>query len=124
MDERLLERQRQRRKESGNAVTKKYERTKKGKLMRTYRNMQSRVCGILKKKSHLYKGLPILDRQEFYDWAMSSPDFHTLFDSWVASEYKCGASPSVDRIDPKKGYTIDNMQWLSHSDNSRRISRP
>ena len=118
-----LECQRQYRKKTGNAATKKYERTKKGKLMRTYRNMQSRVLGILKKKAHLYEGLSILPRRDFYDWAMSSSDFHKLFDEWVASGYKCGSSPSVDRIDISKGYTLDNMQWLSHSENSSRASR-
>ena len=119
-----LEYQRKRRRETGNAATKKYERTKKGKLMRTYRNMQSRVLGILRKKSHLYKGLPILARDEFYEWALASPEFHALYDGWVASDYKCGMSPSVDRVDSSKGYTLDNMEWVTHSENSRRSSRP
>jgi len=43
--------QREYRKANGNASTKKYERTKKGKLMRTYRNMESRAKGIVKGKS-------------------------------------------------------------------------
>lgn len=118
-----LEKQREYRRANGNAVTKRYERTKKGKLMRTYRNMQSRVSGILRKKAHLYKGLEILDREDFYEWAMASPEFHNLYDGWVSSNYKCGASPSVDRVDPSKGYTLDNMEWVTHSENSRRASR-
>lgn len=118
-----LKKQREYRRANGNAVTKRYERTKKGKLMRTYRNMQSRVLGILQKKAHLYQGLEILGRQEFYDWAMSSPEFHSLYDGWVASGYQCGFSPSVDRVNPAKGYTLDNMEWVSHSENSRRASR-
>ena len=118
-----LEYQRDRRKKTGNAATKKYERTKKGKLMRTYRNMQSRVTGILTKKAHLYEGLSLLPRDEFYRWALASPEFHRLFDEWVASGYRCGSSPSVDRIDPSRGYALENMQWLSHSENSSRASR-
>jgi len=88
-------RQRMRRAASGDAVTKRYERTPNGKLMRTYRNMQSRVLGILKHKRHLYEGKDILSREEFYEWALATPEFHRLFDGWVASGYKCGASPSV-----------------------------
>jgi hypothetical protein len=118
-----LKKQREYRRANGNAVTRRYERTKKGKLMRTYRNMQSRVLGILQKKAHLYRGLEILGREEFYDWALSSPEFHALYDGWVESGYRCGFSPSVDRIDPSKGYTLDNMEWVSHSENSRRASR-
>lgn len=118
-----LEKQREYRRKNGNAVTRRYERTKKGKLMRTYRNMQSRVTGILKKKAHLYEGLEILPREIFYDWAMSCPEFHKLYDEWVLSDYKCGASPSVDRINPSRGYSLENMEWVSHSENSRRASR-
>lgn len=123
MDATALQKQREYRARNGNAVTKKYERTKPGKLMRTYRNMQSRVLGILKTKAHLYGGLPILSRDDFYEWSMASPEFHALFDGWVASGYRCGMSPSVDRVDPSRGYTLDNMEWITHSENSRRSSR-
>lgn len=122
-DSDYLRKQRERRAATGNATTKKYERTKKGKLMRTYRNMQSRVQGILWMKAHLYGGLPIIERKPFYDWAWADPEFHRLFDAWVASGYSCGESPSIDRIDPEKGYVEDNMRWLSHRENSRNIRR-
>lgn len=117
--EELLRKQRERRAKTGNRVTRKYERTKKGKLMRTYRNMESRVTGILKKKAHLYEGLPILPRDDFYRWSMASNAFHTLFDEWAGSGYKCGDSPSIDRIDPESGYVLGNMRWLTHRENSR-----
>jgi hypothetical protein len=122
-DSDYLRKQRERRAATGNATTKKYERTKNGKLMRTYRNMQSRVTGILKKKRHLYEGLPILPRAEFYRWANASNEFHRLFDGWVDSGYRCGESPSVDRIDSSKGYTLGNMRWLTHRENSRNTRR-
>jgi len=115
--------QREYRAANGDAATRRYERTKKGKLMRTYRNMQSRVLGILKLKRHLYEGKDILSREDFYAWAMNSTEFHRLFDGWVASGYRCGASPSVDRLDTSGGYTIGNMEWVTHSENSRRSSR-
>lgn len=116
--EKMLEKQRQHRKKTGNAITKKYERTKKGKLMRTYRNMQSRVTGILKKKRHLYDGKGIITRDEFYDWSLSQSEFHRLYDEWVASGYQHRLSPSIDRIDTDLGYVPGNMRWLTHSENS------
>lgn len=108
------------RERTGNAATKKYERTKKGKLMRNYRNMESRIKGIQWQKHHLYKGKALLSREEFYEWSMSNPDFHRLFNAWVESDYERKLSPSVDRLDSSKGYEVGNMEWVTHSENSRR----
>lgn len=120
MNEKQLARQRERRQLTNNANTKKYEKTKKGKLMRMYRNMQSRVNGVQKLKAHLYAGKDILDRHEFYEWALASDKFHKLFDAWEKSGYDRKLSPSVDRIDSSRGYEIGNMEWVTHSENSRR----
>lgn len=120
MNQRQLERQRERRKETNNATTKKYEKTKKGKLMRMYRNMKSRIEGIQFKKAHLYKGKDLLDKDDFYRWALSNADFHRLFCEWELSGYDRKLAPSVDRIDSSKGYTLDNMEFVTHSENSRR----
>ena len=110
--------QRERRKRTNNSDTKRYERTKKGKLMRTYRNMESRTKGMVEGKSHLYQGLEVLPRQSFYDWSLSCKDFNSLYDDWVYSGFDKKLSPSIDRIDTSKGYTLDNMRWLTHSENS------
>ena len=114
-----LEWQREYRKKNGDSCTKKYERTKKGKLMRTYRNMESRVLGIVKGKAHLYEGMSVLDRDVFYEWSLSDPDFNTLYEDWVQSGYEIKLSPSIDRLDVDKGYELGNMRWITHSENSR-----
>jgi ribosomal protein L35 len=115
-----LERQRLYRQKTNNASTKRYERTKSGKLMRIYRNMQSRVNGVQKGKHHLYAGKDLLGKEDFYKWAEDSPEFHDLYDKWVESDFDRKLAPTVDRIDPSRGYSLDNMQWLTHSENSRR----
>ena len=115
-----LDRQKEYRERTGNAATKKYERTKKGKLMRNYRNMESRIKGIQWRKAHLYEGKTLISRDEFYDWSMADPEFHRLFDEWVESGYERKLSPSVDRKDSSQGYEIENMEWVTHSENSRR----
>lgn len=120
MTEDELRKQRERRKRQGNAVTKKYERTKRGKLMRIYRNMKSRINGIQKKKAHLYAGKSLLGKNEFYEWSLNSKEFHELFDEWVKSGYSRKLAPSVDRIDSSIGYKLGNMEWVTHSENSRR----
>lgn len=114
--------QREKRKADGNTSTHKYEKTKKGFLMREYRNMKSRVTGVQKQKAHLYLGKPLLPREMFYAWALASPEFHSLFKAWENSHYERVLCPSVDRMDSDKGYVLSNMEWVTHSENSRRGS--
>ena|SRR5258708_1915778 len=113
--------QRNQRFQDGNFYTKKYEKTKSGFLMRLYRNIKSRVVGIQKQKFHLYEHIEIVpDKNEFYDWAFESSEFHKLFEIWKESGYPRTLTPSVDRVDSSKGYEFDNLEWVTHSENSRR----
>lgn len=111
--------QKEYRKRNNNLSTKIYEKTKRGYLVRTYRNMLSRVNGVLKSKSHLYEGLSILDKEDFYRWSEADESFNNLFAAWEESGYDTKLSPSIDRINPKDGYSLDNMRWLTHGENSR-----
>lgn len=88
--------------------------------MRLYRNMQSRVTGVQKIKSHLYSGKSLLDRVEFYKWANASKEFHDLFEFWEAANHATTLTPTVDRINSSLGYEVGNMEWVTHSENSRR----
>lgn len=101
-------------------IMPRYEKTKRGFLVRLYRNMQSRVEGIQKNKFHLYQGKTILMRWKFYNWALSSPKFNELFFIWENSGYDRRLTPSPDRINSSLGYEITNMEWVTHSENSKR----
>lgn len=96
----------------------RYEKSPNGYLMRKYRNMLSRIRGVQKKKAHLYKGKTILPKHEFYDWALTHPDFKSLFAAYKRSNRKRKYAPTVNRIDSKRGYELGNMEWLTHSENS------
>lgn len=115
----ILTRQRELRKINGNANTKRYEKTIKGFLMRTYRNMKSRITGVQKKKYHLYKDKELINKFDFYYWSITNSDFATLFENWKRNEYKQKLTPSIDRIDSSRGYILENMRWITHSENSR-----
>jgi len=112
--------QREQRVLNGNFHTRKYEKTEKGFLVRKYRNMLSRVIGVTKTKNHLYLGLEILDKETFYNWSINNDDFKELFSHWSACGHEIRLTPSIDRIDSKKGYTIDNLQWITFSENCKR----
>ena len=115
------ERQRLQRQASGNAYTKRYEKTVNGFLMRAHRNMRSRAFGIQAKKANLYSHIvDVVDRPNFYAWAKSDPSFSELWSQWVASGHDRKLTPSVDRIDSNGDYVLENMQWVTHSENSRR----
>lgn len=111
--------QRKSRLNSNNKITKKYEKTVDGFLMRSYRNIKSRCTGVQNRKAHLYLGMVFLDKPAFYNWANSNSDFLSLFKTWSNNDYDRKLTPSVDRIDSKKGYAIDNMRWITHSLNSK-----
>jgi len=110
--------QRQYRKKNGDIHTKKYEKTIDGFLMRAYRNMKSRVTGVQKKKAHLYLGLEILPKEQFYEWSRDNKDFLRLFRNWVLNNYDQKLTPSVNRINPKMGYILENIEWITNSLNS------
>ena len=118
-EERLVYQQ-QRRTLNGNQDTKKYEKTLNGYLMRMYRNMKSRVTGVQHQKAHLYQGKELMDKPSFYEFAKCSPMFLTLFYQYEKEGYSQKLAPTPDRIDVAKGYTVDNIQWVSHSVNSSR----
>jgi hypothetical protein len=109
--------------ETKGAAWKKYEKTKKGFLMRLYRNMKSRVTGVNKSKWHLYLGKELLPKQDFYEWALKNPDFHELFEEWEKSGYERRLTPSVDRIDSRHGYCVFNMEFVPFHENCRNVRR-
>lgn len=114
------ERQKLYRKLNNNSWTKKYEKTKKGFLVRLYRNMKSRVDGIQKTKHHLYAGKFLLDKSNFYEWAINQQKFHELFLEWENAGYERRLCPSVDRIDSSLGYETSNMEFVPFHENCRR----
>jgi hypothetical protein len=105
-------------KKTGNASAKKYEKTFKGFLVRLYRNMKSRITGVQKKNIKSYLGKELLDKHVFYEWALSNDDYKRLYDDYVNSNYDRKKAPSVDRIDTRYGYSIDNIQFITMSQNS------
>lgn len=115
----IVEKQRKSDERTNAARAQRYTRTKNGYLCLCYGNMRRRVLGWQKNKRHLYEGKEILDRKEFYSWARYDEQFNSLFIKWKEAGQPLKLAPSIDRIDPNKGYILSNMRWITHSENSR-----
>lgn len=91
-------------------------------LVRLYCNMLGRCVGYQTVKADIYRGLPLLPKTVFYAWALGCQEFWTLWFQWCAAGHPRSLAPSVDRKDSKKGYTLDNMQWLTMGENSAKAN--
>lgn len=89
-----------------------------GFLANAYHGMNQRVQGRKTGSPHLYLGKPIMPREVFYEWAKNHPDFLKLFKRWVASDNNRKLVPSINRINSSKGYTLDNVEWMTFSQNA------
>ena len=70
------------------------------------------------------EGKEILSYREYCEWLVANiDDFYGLYLEWVKSEYDSKLIPSIDRINNDKGYTAENMQWLSLTKNSQKFNK-
>lgn len=88
-------------------------------IRRMYSYMKARTKGHCLASS-LYSGMEICDRKEFVLFAFSNWELKYLFHQWIMNDYSKRLLPTPDRIDESKGYLIDNIQFLSFSDNVKK----
>ncbi len=53
-------------------------------------------------------------------WMKSQPMFDLLYNNWTDSKYDKSLSPSCDRLDDYKPYTLDNIQITTWLDNHKK----
>lgn len=82
-----------------------------------YTYMLLRTKGKCTNKPHLYLNKPIINREVFITWAKNHGEFLALYKTWVSSNFDRKLTPVVNRINPNKGYTLDNMEWVTNSIN-------
>jgi len=76
------------------------------------------------KRKYFVTGKKVLSRLEYDKWCKNNmKDFNTIYKNWVNSNFDFKLSPSIDRIDSKKSYLPENMQWLSKSDNCIKYNK-
>ncbi len=89
-------------------------------LTHRYRGIVQRATG---KATRAYKvqGKEILTYEEYVAWCNDTwNDFTEVYNQWAKSGFKRNLTPSIDRIDSNGSYTVDNIQWLSLTENCRK----
>lgn len=87
-----------------------------------YAHMVARHEGRSTNSSHA-NGKGICSKDEFFIWCKDFNNLNTflaIYFEWAAADFPLHLAPSIDRIDSKKGYSCDNLQWLSFEENCRK----
>ena len=66
---------------------------------------------------------PDYSLKEFHEMFLNNHSFLNIFKFWELRGYQYYDKPSIDRRDPDKGYTKDNIQIMTWGDNRRKGDR-
>jgi hypothetical protein len=94
--------------------TKKYHQSFEGRIKCMYQGMKKRV------KSGKVPKRNFLSVLEFTEKCINDKSLKVLFQNWVKNNYDRNLTPTPDRINFKKGYSLDNIQFLSKIDNTNK----
>ena len=64
--------------------------------------------------------MPDYDALWFTAWLMSRDNFKDIYTKWIESNMESSLKPSVDRINPLKPYTKDNIQLMTWGENNKK----
>jgi len=60
---------------------------------------------------------PTYSRKELTNWSFEN-GLSSLHDYWKSSGFKKELGPSIDRLDPNKGYSLDNIRLVTWKENN------
>ena len=89
----------------------------KNYAQKTYASMRRR-CHYRTGEKY-YRGLKVLAREEFYRFALHDPNLPTLIRNYIDSGYQFRLAPSINRIDSKLGYIINNIEFIALGENGK-----
>ncbi len=100
---------------SSNVLTNacKHRRSKKGVVTKMFAHQKANSV----MRGHLP---PSYTKEDLREWLYSQSEFHILFDNWVRLGYSRNNKPSVDRIDDRVGYTMNNIQLTTALQNTQK----
>ena len=99
-------------------ATQARQKTMPGLVKKIYQNQ-------LMTTKKMGRALPAYSEQELFAW-MLTQGYEVLWATWTASQHDRWLSPSIDRKDNAKSYSLDNIQlitWRENLDNCIRDNR-
>ena len=90
-----------------------YRKSPKGVLTNIYQKQKERS-----KKKGMHP--PTYTLQEFHEMFLNDPKFIALYFNWINNGCQYYDKPSIDRKDPNRGYTHDNIQLLTWRENREK----
>lgn len=91
-----------------------------------YYMMKQRVLGKNKKHKYTVVGKNLCSLNDFLSWCYSKNSmnqFIPIYQKWKDNKFVKKLSPSIDRINNNLGYEINNLQWLTQSNNSKKYNK-
>jgi hypothetical protein len=93
-----------------NNATARFRETPKGVLTNLYSKQKYR-CRVKNRP------MPSYSLSELHSVFLDDPRFIAIFHYWINSGKKKNLKPSIDRIDPEKPYSLDNIQMMTWGEN-------
>ncbi len=94
------------------SIKRNKDRTKLGKAKRIALQQPHSA----KRRNH---SIPTYTRKELVEWLYSQPLYHTLYNAWKNSGYTKKLAPSVNRINPRESYSMDNIELITWGENHK-----
>lgn len=87
--------------------------------------IRTRYTTILRriKKHTSYSHMGICSREEFFNWSIKNKTLAQLYKEWQESKFQNRLIPTVNRINPKGGYTLGNIEWVAFHENARKVTK-
>lgn len=91
-----------------------------------YSCLKTRSSRVLKNHSYSCFGKGYLTKEDWNNWCYRDDimkKFMNIYNNWVQNNFDEKLAPSIDRINNNLGYSLDNLQWLTKSENSSKYTK-
>lgn len=89
-------------------------------LRTRYTELKQRCINPNRITGKYYYGKKYCSLEEFLSTFLNDSSFLELFKNWQNSNWEYKLCPSIDRVNNSGNYTIDNLQFITHSQNSSK----